>query len=109
MSNQQVYNDYFFYEPAFNTHDGGYVPLEVSDVAPQKLRVPELLKPDRETNTDMYYTVIEQAGETSILPGKPTKTWGYNQSLLGKTILFKRGKNIHVTVKNELPELTTYH
>lgn len=107
MSNQQVYNDYFFYEPAFNTHDGGYVPLEVSDVDPQKLRVPELLKPARETNTDMYYTVIAQAGETSILPGQPTKTWNYNQSLLGKTILFKRGKNIHVTVKNELPELTT--
>ena len=29
------YTDYFFDEPAFDLHDGGYVPLEVSD-APEK-------------------------------------------------------------------------
>ncbi|CAI2610818.1 multicopper oxidase family protein [Apilactobacillus kunkeei] len=109
MSTEKVYTDYFFYEPAFNTHDGGYIPLEEPNVEQQKLKVPELLTPDKETDTDMYYTVTSQAGEAQIMPGKATKTWGYNQALLGKTILFKRGKNIHVTVKNELPELTTYH
>ncbi|TPR41174.1 copper oxidase [Apilactobacillus micheneri] len=102
-------NDYFFYEPAFNTHDGGYVPLEEPNIPEQKLKIPEALKPDKETDTDMYYTVIAEAGESQIMPGQKTKTWGYNQPLLGKTIIFKRGKNIHVTVKNELSELTTYH
>lgn len=28
MSDRKVYTDYFFDEPAFNTHDGGYVPLK---------------------------------------------------------------------------------
>ncbi len=28
MSNRKVYTDYFFDEPAYNTHDGGFIPLE---------------------------------------------------------------------------------
>lgn len=95
MSTEKVYTDYFFYEPAFNTHDGGYIPLEEPNVEQQKLKVPELLTPDKETDTDMYYTVTSQAGEAQIMPGKATKTWGYNQALLGKTILFKRGNSRH--------------
>ena len=38
----KTYTNYFFDEPAFDLHDGGYVPLEVSD-APEKplaLRLP---------------------------------------------------------------------
>ena len=105
----KVYTDYFFDEPAYNTHDGGYVPLERLDVPEQPLNIPPLLEPDRETETDTYYTLVAQAGETQILPGAKTKTWGYNTTLLGKTIVFQKGKHIHVTLKNELPELTTFH
>ena len=43
------YTDYFFDEPAFDLHDGGYVPLEVSDAPEKPLNVPPLLKPDKET------------------------------------------------------------
>ncbi|MBO6411074.1 copper oxidase, partial [Enterococcus faecalis] len=50
------YTDYFFDEPAFDLHDGGYVPLEVSDAPEKPLNVPPLLKPDKETATDVYYT-----------------------------------------------------
>ena len=96
---KQVYDDYFFDEPAWNTHDGGYVPLEESTAPQQKLRVPAILEPDKETDTDMYYTVIAEEGETQLLPGPKTKTWGYNGALLGKTIVFKRGKKIHITLK----------
>lgn len=106
---EKVYTDYFFDEPAYNTHDGGYVPLERMKVPEQRLNVPPLLEPDRETETDIYYTLVAQAGETQLLPGLPTKTWGYNTSLLGKTPVFKKGKHIHITLKNELPELTTFH
>src|SRR5699024_7584725 len=84
-------------------------PLERMKVPEQRLNVPPLLEPDRETETDIYYTLVAQAGETQLLPGLPTKTWGYNTSLLGKTPVFKKGKHIHITLKNELPELTTFH
>ncbi len=57
----------------------------------------------------MYYTVTAQTGEVQLLPGTKTKTWGFNAPLLGKTIIFKNGKTIHITLKNELPELTTFH
>jgi len=50
------------------------------------------LKPDKETDTDMYYTVIAQTGEAQLLPGKKTKTWGYNTDLLGKPFCSKRAK-----------------
>ena len=43
------------------------------------------------------------------MPGAKTKTWGYNAPLLGKTMGLKRGQRVHVTLKNSLPELTTYH
>ncbi len=109
MSQQPIYTDYFFDEPAFNSHDGGYIPLAVSDAPEQALQIPSLLEPDRETATDVWYTVTAQAGETQLLPGPKTKTWGYNANLLGKTIVFKRGKHYHITLKNELPELTTFH
>ncbi|WP_268913492.1 multicopper oxidase family protein [Lentilactobacillus sp. SPB1-3] len=109
MNAHKVYTDYFFDEPAFNTHDGGYVPLVRPEVDEQPLNIPSVLSPDKETDTDMYYTVIAQAGETQFLPGAKTKTWGYNANYLGQTIIFKKGKHIHVTLKNELPELTTFH
>lgn len=106
---EKIYNDYFFDEAAFNTHDGAYIPLKEPDVKQSPLAIPELLKPDKETDTDMWYTVEAQTGEMQLMPGKKTKTWGYNTSLLGKTIVFKDGKHIHIQLKNSLPELTTFH
>ena len=106
---QHVYDDYFFDEPAYNTHDGGYVPLEVADAPESQLAIPPLLKPDKETDTDAWYTLEAQKGETQILPGAKTKTWGYNAPLLGTTLAFEVGKHIHVTLKNSLDELTTFH
>ena len=106
----KVYTDYFFTDKKdYDKNDGGYVPLRVPKVKPQKLRIPEPLKPYKETKTDMYYHIISETGETQLLPGRKTKTWGYNQSLLGKTIIFKRGKTIHLKFTNNLPVLTTYH
>ncbi|BDQ51951.1 hypothetical protein EfsSVR2281_37620 [Enterococcus faecalis] len=69
------YTDYFFDEPAFDLHDGGYVPLEVSDAPEKPLNVPPLLKPDKETATDVYYTVTAEAG------GNATVTWGEDQDV----------------------------
>ncbi|GAY73720.1 blue copper oxidase CueO precursor [Lentilactobacillus kosonis] len=92
MNSNKIYTNYFFDEPAFNTHDGGYVPLERPEIESQPLNIPSVLTPDKETDTDMYYTVIAQKGETQFLPGMKTKTWGYNANYLGQTIIFKKGK-----------------
>ena len=106
---ETVTTDYFFDEKAFDKQDGAYIPLRVADAPEKPLNVPPLLKPDKETKDDVYYTVTAQAGETQILPGAKTKTWGYNNSILGKTIVYPAGKHIHVTLQNHLPELTTFH
>ncbi|WP_261806538.1 multicopper oxidase family protein [Lapidilactobacillus luobeiensis] len=105
----KTYTDYFFDEPAFNTHDGGYVPLETSKTAPQPLRIPELLQPDRVEGNDVYYTITAQTGSVQMLPGAPTKTWGFNAPFLGQTAVFQNGQTIHLHLVNHLPELTTFH
>lgn len=106
---KQVIDHYFFDEPAYDYHDGGYVPLEVADVPEKPLNIPAILKPDKETATDMYYTITAQTGEVQLMPGQKTKTWGYNGPLLGQTVVFKKGKHIHVHLENHLPEVTTFH
>ncbi len=92
MSNRKVYTDYFFDEPAYNTHDGGFIPLEEPKAPQQPLKIPELLKPDKETDTDMYYTVIAQTGEVQLLPGKKTKTWGITPIFWERPFCLKKTK-----------------
>ncbi|MFD1485589.1 multicopper oxidase family protein [Lacticaseibacillus baoqingensis] len=106
---QPVYDHYFFDESAYNTHDGGYVPLVVAKAPATPLKIPALCQPDQETATDAWYTLEAQKGESQLLPGAKTQTWGYNAPLLGQTLAFPVGKHIHVTLKNALDELTTFH
>lgn len=108
MTNQ-VYTDYFFDKTAFNTQDAGYVPLEPMDTPQVPLNIPPILTPDAETDDSLAYTITAQTGETQILPGEKTKTWGFNAPLLGQTIVLKRGKHTRVHLRDELPELTTFH
>lgn len=100
---------YLYDENAYDYHDGGYVQLEQAPGAEHQLNVPPILAPDRVEGNDIFYTVTAQAGETSILPGAKTRTWGYNGSILGPLIKFEMGKTYHVTLKNELDEVTTFH
>lgn len=109
MSEPKVINHYFYDEAAYDYHDGGYVPLEEPKTPGKPLNIPEILKPDQETATDMYYTIVAQTGEVQLMPGEKTKTWGYNAPLLGKTVVFKKGKTIHLHLVNHLPEVTTFH
>ena len=106
---EQSNKKYFFDEPAFDLHDGGYVPLIVNNAPEMPLNIPPILKADRESKNDIYYTVTAKSGKSQILPGEKTQTWGYNANFLGKTIIFHRGQKNHITLKNDLPELTTFH
>ncbi|KLD61195.1 hypothetical protein WP50_04265 [Lactiplantibacillus plantarum] len=64
---KKVYTDYFFDEPAYNTHDGGYIPLVTPKVEPQPLAIPPLLKPDRQTDTDDLILAVRQPFELLII------------------------------------------
>lgn len=109
MATEKLVDHYYYDEAAYDYHDGGYIPLVEPAVSQQPLRIPELLTPDKETTDDVYYTIVAQEGETQLLPGAKTKTWGYNTSLLGKTVVFKKGQKAHIHLVNKLPELTTFH
>ena len=54
----QIIDQYFYDEPAYDYHDGGYVPLEEPTTPQQPLNIPEILQPDQETATDMYLSLI---------------------------------------------------
>ncbi|MCU1645364.1 MAG: copper oxidase [Nocardia sp.] len=55
------------------------------------------------------FSLRAQAGNTEILAGKSTPTWGFNGSILGPTLRAKRGETVAFTVHNALPEATTVH
>lgn len=106
---EPVLSHYLFDEPAFDYHDAAYVPLVVPAVPAQALKIPPLLQPDKVEGDDVYYTIDAQEGSVQFFPGQATKTWGYNAPLLGQTVHFERGKTYHMHLKNDLPEVTTYH
>lgn len=107
---EKIYRDYFEDKEDFDKNHFDYKNLKIPEgVEAQPLTVPPVLKPDKETATDVWFTLESIVGESQILPGEKTKTWGYNAPLLGKTMVVEKGKRVHVTLKNSLPELTTYH
>ena len=86
------------------------VDLKDADVPMQELNLPKVLKPDKQTKHDVYYTVIAQNGKTDFHDGgKLTKTLGYNGSYLGPVLNLKRGQTVHIKEVNHLDEKTTFH
>lgn len=106
---QKVIDHYLYDEAVFDTHDEAYVALKMPDVPLKPLTIPPLLAPDQERDGQAYYTVTAMSGESDIFPEAKTKTWGYNGYLLGPTIVFKQGVTYHITLQNQLPEVTTFH
>lgn len=107
---EKIYRDYFEDKEDFDKNHFGYKQLSIPEgVEAQPLAVPPVLKPDKETDTDVWFTLESKEGKSQILPSEKTKTWGYNAPLLGKKMVVEKGKRVHVTLKNSLPELTTYH
>ena len=54
-------------------------------------------------------TLTARVGETEFFPGKASPTAGYNRHLLGPTLRVRSGDEVALTVRNELPEMTTVH
>ena len=55
------------------------------------------------------FELTAQEGESEIIPGVMTKTWGFNGPFLGPTLYMRRGERIEMTVHNNVPEPTVVH
>jgi FtsP/CotA-like multicopper oxidase with cupredoxin domain len=73
------------------------------------LAIPPLLVPDPGEDGVKRFEFTLQTGESGILPGRRTATWGVNGPHLGPTLRMRRGDSVAMTVRNELPEETTIH
>ena len=70
------------------------------------LPIPPLIDARRQGNA---VSLVAQAGRASLLPGKPSRTAGYNGAYLGPTIRVRSGDDVQFTVSNRLDEATTVH
>ena len=79
-----------------------------ADFDARPLPIPPLYEGELDGNTRRF-ELTAQEGEYEIVPGTKTKTWGFNGPWLGPTLYMRRGENIDMTVRNELPEPTVVH
>ncbi len=89
-------------------HGHGNFPLKDS-TGENELKIPPILKSDKEEGNDIYYSIEAQKGKTEIFEGTETETLGYNSSFLGPVVKLKKGQTAHITLKNSLDEETTFH
>lgn len=66
-----------------------------------------LLIPDTLSGSSINLSL--QNGLVQLFPGFNTNTIGYNQAMLGKTIILYKGREISLNVTNNLAEPTTLH
>ena len=53
--------------------------------------------------------LLLQYGETELFDGQTTNSIGYNQAILGPTLILEKGQQISIDVTNNLTEPTTLH
>ncbi|AKF26966.1 copper oxidase [[Brevibacterium] flavum] len=75
---------------------------------PRALPIPPADLGTRE-GSSVHFALEAQTGESQILPDVTTKTWGFNGTHLGPTLVVKKGDDVHVDVTNNLDEMTTVH
>jgi FtsP/CotA-like multicopper oxidase with cupredoxin domain len=73
------------------------------------LEVPPLLEPEIDEEGRKIFDLAFNEGETELIPGMKTETWGLNGTYLGPTIRASRGDDVVVNVRNDLDETTTLH
>ena len=66
-----------------------------------------LLIPDYISGSEVQLTL--QEGEVELFQGHLTKSIGYNQNILGPTLIFDKGQDVSIDVVNKLNEPTTVH
>jgi FtsP/CotA-like multicopper oxidase with cupredoxin domain len=75
----------------------------------KELDVPPLLEPTVDDDGRKVFELDFQAGETELIDGQLTETWGLNGTYLGPTLRAERGDRVEVRVTNGVEETTTLH
>lgn len=71
----KIYTNYFIEDEDFDKNHFHYKKLSIPQcVEAQPLAVPPVLAPDKETDTDVWFTLESIESESQILPGAKTKT-----------------------------------
>lgn len=84
------------------------VPPQGFDGQPRPLPIPPALRGTDEDGRKVF-ELTARSGHTEILPGRTTRTWGFNGDFLGPTLVMSRGDEVEMRVRNTLPEMTTVH
>ena len=71
--------------------------------------VPATLAPTSSDATTDYYTVTEKPANIAAIPGKTTPMWTYNGTWPGPRIKARSGRQVKLTVVNNLAIPTTVH
>lgn len=79
-----------------------------ADAEARPLPIPPLYEGALDGNVRRF-ELTAQEGESEIIPGVMTKTWGFNGPFLGPTLYMRRGERIEMTVHNKVPEPTVVH
>jgi FtsP/CotA-like multicopper oxidase with cupredoxin domain len=74
-----------------------------------ELAMPPLAEPTVDAEGRKVFDLRFQAGETDLVPGGSSETWGLNGTYLGPTIRANRGDRVRVDVTNGVDEPTTLH
>ncbi|WP_430786599.1 multicopper oxidase family protein [Actinoplanes sp. G11-F43] len=74
-----------------------------------ELPLPPVARPTRVSATADHYTVTQRATEIEIIPGTRTGIWGFDGVFPGPTFRGRSGREMVVTVRNELPVPTSTH
>ena len=71
----KIYTNYFIEDEDFDKNHFHNKKLSIPQgVEAQALAVPPVLAPDKETDTDVWFTLESIESESQILPGAKTKT-----------------------------------
>lgn len=81
-------------------------PPPVVDGSGTPLAIPPVLAPTSSTGTSDFYNLSIQENDVEILSGKATRIIGFNGITPGPTIRTPAGRNITVSVSNDLPDTT---
>ncbi|GAB3967348.1 multicopper oxidase family protein [Plantactinospora veratri] len=74
-----------------------------------RLRIPPLAESTVDATGVRRFELAMQAGQSELLPGRPTATWGFNGPHLGPTLRARRGETVRMAVTNRLAEVSTVH
>jgi blue copper oxidase len=73
------------------------------------LAIPPLAPAHLDGQGRRVFDLSARTGQRQFLAGRTTPTWGLNGDYLGPTLRARRGEQVLVHLRNQLPEATTMH